>query len=143
MPRSSLPPKPRSARRTATKPKARKPSNSSRLGAASTHLCVMCGKPAQSWQHRVAEGRGGPTDLFNCVPMCGDGTRGCHGWAESNVGRARELGLDVPGQFVRGRYEGRDAAYRAHYNGEVWDSRSGWVKTDGPVPVPMSALGLR
>lgn len=96
-------------------------SNSSRLGPASAHLCVRCGRRAESWQHRVAKGRGGPTDYYNCVPLCGDGTRGCHGWAEHNVTAARAVGLDVAGQFERGRYVGPDDGYRWHYNRELWD----------------------
>jgi hypothetical protein len=85
---------------------------------ASDHLCVRCGRRAESWQHRVAAGKGGPDDLFNCVPLCGDGTRGCHGWAESRVHEARKVGLDVEGSFLRGRYVGPDETYRAYYNRE-------------------------
>lgn len=102
-------------------------SNSSRLGPASAHLCVRCGRRAESWQHRVAKGRGGPTDHYNCVALCGDGTRGCHGWAEHNVTAAQAELLDIAGGFTRGRYEGPDPAYRMHYNLERWDDTDGWV----------------
>lgn len=96
-------------------------SNTATLGPARDLRCICCGKPAQSWQHRVAAGRGGPTDLFNCVPLCGDGTAGCHGRAESEVAWAQEQRLDIPGSFVRVRYVGPDEAYRWHYNREVWN----------------------
>lgn len=120
-------------------------SNSSILGPARAHACVRCGNPAQSWQHRVSSGRNGPTDRFNCVPLCGDGTRGCHGWAEHNVDEARAIFLDVPGRFVRGRYEGPDWAYRLVYNGEWWDAEAGWTD-EGPMPTAIASsarwLGL-
>ena len=104
------------------------------LGPARSHRCVRCGRPAESWQHRVSAGRGGPTDRFNCVPLCGDGTRGCHGWAEHHVTDARAALLDIPGSFARGRYVGPDPAYRWHYNGERWSDTHGWVDAHGAAP---------
>ena len=109
-------------------------SNARILGPARDRQCVRCWRRAESWQHRVAQGKGGPTDLFNCVPLCGDGTRGCHGWAEHNVAEAREVFLDVPGSFVRGRYVGPDDLYRWHYNGEVWDPEQGWRDAYATAP---------
>lgn len=106
-------------------------SNAAILGSARDHACVRCRRRAESWQHRVAQGKGGPTDHFNCVPLCGDGTRGCHGWAEANPTDARAVFLDVPGGFVRGRYDGPDAYYRLHYNGERWDDSVGWTTAPG------------
>ena len=107
-------------------------SNAAILGPARDQTCVRCGSRAESWQHRVAAGRGGPTDRFNCVPLCGDGTRGCHGWAEANPDAAQAAFLDIPGQFVRGRYIGPDPLYRLHYNGERWDEHDGWTTAAGP-----------
>ena len=112
-------------------------SNAAILGLARDHACVRCGRRAESWQHRVSKGRSGPTDAFNCVPLCGDGVRGCHGWAEHNVDAAREVFLDVPGYFTRGRYVGPDAYYRLHYNGEAWDDERGWVPADQGAPVTL------
>ena len=103
-----------------------------RLPPARDGVCVRCGKRAESWQHRVSRGRGGPDDLFNCVRLCGDGVRGCHGWAEANPAAAQAVFLDVAGQFVRGRYDGPDAYYRLHYNGERWDDDDGWTTAPGP-----------
>lgn len=90
------------------------------LGRASDHACVRCGQSAQSWHHRVSSGRGGPTDRYNCVPLCGSGTTGCHGWVEAHPDLARDVFLDVPGYFLRGRYVGSDPEYRWRYNGETW-----------------------
>lgn len=104
------------------------------LGPARAHPCVRCGRQAHSWQHRVSAGRGGPTDRFNCVPLCGDGTRGCHGWAEANPVAAQAVYLDVPGSFTRGRYEGPDPAYRWHYNGERWSDEHGWTDAYAAAP---------
>lgn len=109
-------------------------SNSRILGPARDRQCVRCGRRAESWQHRVSSGRSGPTDLFNCVPLCGDGTRGCHGWAEHHVAEARAVFLDIPGSFTRGRYVGPDEAYRWHYQREVWSDEHGWVDAHGAAP---------
>jgi hypothetical protein len=104
-----------------------------RLPPARDGLCVRCGRRAESWQHRVAKGRGGPTDEMNCVRLCGDGTRGCHGWAEHHPEQAQAVFLDIPGSFVRGYYTGPDPLYRSHYNGERWDDVDGWT-TAGKDP---------
>lgn len=106
-------------------------SNTRILGPARNHPCVRCGHRAASWQHRVSKGRFGPTDRFNCVPLCGSGTTGCHGWAEHNVVDARAAFLDIPGSFTRGRYVGPDEAYRLFYNRERWDDAEGWVTVEG------------
>ena len=125
-------------------------SNREVLGPPSDHLCYRCGARAQTWHHRLAAGRGGPTDPYNVVPLCGDGTTGCHGWAEHHPADAQRIGLDVPGSFLRGRYVGPDVGYREHYNGEFpcvccdgWVKRMGgtaddpvWVHADGQVPPP-------
>lgn len=110
-------------------------SNSSVLGPASAHLCG-CGRRAESWHHRLAQGRGGPTDRFNCVAVCGDGVRGCHGWAEANPEAAQAVFLDIPGHFINGRYVGPDEFYRWNYNLEVWDDdRRMWRELlDGESP---------
>ena len=91
-------------------------SNTRILGPARNHPCVRCGQRAASWHHRLPAGRGGPTDRFNCVPLCGDGTRGCHGWAEANPNAAEAEFLAVRGYLLRGRYVGADEAYRSRYN---------------------------
>lgn len=91
------------------------------LGPARDHPCVRCGRPAESWHHRLPRSRGGPHDHYNCVPVCGHGTRGCHGWIEHNPADARAVGLAVPGRFLRGVYAGADAWYRSRYNNEGWD----------------------
>lgn len=106
-------------------------SNAAVLGPARDHLCVRCGAQAQSWHHRLAAGRGGPTDPFNCIPLCGHGTIGCHGWAEANPEQAQQVFLDIPGHMSRGRYVGPDPLYRLHYNGERWDDTDGWTTRPG------------
>ena len=96
------------------------------LGSARDHLCVRCGRQAHGWHHRVPESRSGPTDRWNCLPLCGHGTTGCHGWVEHHPAEARAAYLSVAGTFVRGRYVGPDDAYRAFYNGEAWCDERGW-----------------
>jgi hypothetical protein len=43
--------------------------------------CERCGGIGESIHHRQNEGQGGPWTPSNCVWLCGDGVRGCHGWA--------------------------------------------------------------
>lgn len=113
--------------------------NSRRLGPARNHLCVRCGRPANGWHHRVPEGQSGPTDHLNCVPLCGDGTKGCHGWVEHHRAAARAVHLIIPGSFTRGAYVGPDELYRAYYNGEVWSDEAGWHQAPGPVAAILAA----
>lgn len=66
--------------------------------------CIGCGRPDVTTQHRRARGMGGTSDVSighpaNGVPLCGDGVRGCHGWAEANPTDARLLGWALaPGE---------------------------------------------
>ncbi len=59
--------------------------------------CIGCGRTDLSAQHRDARGLGGTSNRAigspaNGVPLCGDGTRGSHGWTESNPEWAELLG---------------------------------------------------
>ena len=59
--------------------------------------CIGDGRPDVTTQHRRARGMGGTSDVAighpaNGVPLCGDGVRGCHGWAEHNPIDAALLG---------------------------------------------------
>lgn len=60
-------------------------------------LCRRCGKQGDSIQHRIPRGMGGSKDprinsLSNLVMLCGDGTRGCHGYVESHRDEAYSTG---------------------------------------------------
>jgi len=114
--------------------------NSAILGPARNHLCVRCGRPAASWHHRLPEGRGGPTDGWNCVPLCGDGTRGCHGWVEHHPAEARAVFLAIPGTYGAAGYVGPDPGYRWHYNGQRWSDTHGWVDAYGAAPDDVTGL---
>lgn len=51
--------------------------------------CIGCGRTDITCQHRRPRGMGGTSNIAighpaNGVPLCGDGVRGCHGWAEKN-----------------------------------------------------------
>ncbi len=65
------------------------------LWTRSGGLCERCGRPAESVHHRVKEGQGGRWCGSNCVEACGDGTRGCHGWAEHEPNAAHAEGWHV------------------------------------------------
>lgn len=59
--------------------------------------CIGCGRTDITAQHRRARGMGGTSDVSkghpaNGVPLCGDGVRGCHGWAERHPREAELLG---------------------------------------------------
>jgi hypothetical protein len=59
--------------------------------------CVGCGAEPVTTQHRRARGMGGTSRVAlghpaNGVPLCGDGTRGCHGWTEHHPTDAALLG---------------------------------------------------
>ncbi|WP_280475457.1 HNH endonuclease [Nocardia asiatica] len=66
------------------------------LATRSGGLCERCGiAPAQSVHHRWKRGQGGPWSASNCVALCGDGVRGCHGFAEHNPNAAEPEGLHL------------------------------------------------
>jgi 5-methylcytosine-specific restriction protein A len=59
--------------------------------------CIGCGRSDLTAQHRRPRGMGGTSEVSighpaNGVPLCGDGVRGCHGWAEKNRTDALLLG---------------------------------------------------
>jgi hypothetical protein len=89
-----------------TQPRVRRPKNA---GEAKTRLlvrersggwCEICGvKRAESVHHRRKRSQGGPWSPSNCVHSCGDGVRGCHGWAEGSPNAAAAEGFHLrPGQ---------------------------------------------
>jgi hypothetical protein len=45
--------------------------------------------------HRLKRGQGGLWEPQNIVAVCGDGTRGCHGWCEANPDAAEAQGFHV------------------------------------------------
>lgn len=73
----------------APKPQGRivaSPAEWDRLRGLFTHACcVSCGLPCESLHHVVPRSQGGDDIEMNLAPMCGDGTRGCHGRLESHA----------------------------------------------------------
>jgi hypothetical protein len=66
------------------------------LAARSGGWCERCGiAPAQSVHHRLKRSQGGPWSASNCVHVCGDGVRFCHGFAELNPDAAGDEGLHL------------------------------------------------
>lgn len=47
--------------------------------------CVSCGMRHESLHHILPRSQGGDDVIANLAPMCGDGTRGCHGLLESHA----------------------------------------------------------
>lgn len=58
-------------------------------------MCERCGAQAHSVHHRRKRSQGGRWTPSNCVHVCGDGVRGCHGWFEHNPNKARDEGFHV------------------------------------------------
>lgn len=58
-------------------------------------LCERCSCPGHSIHHRLKLSQGGPWSASNCVRLCGDGVRLCHGWVEHNPDAARAEGFHV------------------------------------------------
>lgn len=54
---------------------------------------AVCLGLATSKHHRRKVSQGGLWVPSNILDACGDGTRGCHGWVESEPTKARGLGL--------------------------------------------------
>jgi hypothetical protein len=64
--------------------------------------CVRCGGALHgrrgvdySIHHRKLRSQGLDNSLSALVALCGDGVRGCHGWAHHNRDDARDLGLII------------------------------------------------
>lgn len=58
--------------------------------------CRCCGARADSLHHLVSRSRGGDDVADNLVPLCGDGTRGCHGSIERRTyGALHALALNL------------------------------------------------
>ena len=78
--------------------------------------CIGCGSAQVTAQHRHARGMGGSrrsdvAQAVNGLPLCGSGTTGCHGWAESHPLMAELLGWRLN---------------RGQSTLEPWWSREGW-----------------
>ncbi len=57
--------------------------------------CRRCGKRGESIHHRRKRRSANPHRPSNLVLLCGDGTRGCHGWIEANPKLAAESGWHI------------------------------------------------
>lgn len=59
-------------------------------------LCERCGRRGDTFHHRKNRSAGGGWSLTNIVHLCGDGTRGCHGWVTTHPKLAGEEGFHIP-----------------------------------------------
>jgi hypothetical protein len=83
-----------------------------------SHECVHCGNPHVSAAHILGKGRRGDDIEANLVPLCGDGSSGCHGAYDNGHSYIGDFGRKVTPDAVRasvGRYilseAGCDAAW--------------------------------
>jgi hypothetical protein len=72
-----------------------------RLEERDGNYCNRCGQFGTSTHHRKAGQMGGRSGAehnqpSNLLALCGDGTRGCHGWVESHRALGYALGWLVP-----------------------------------------------
>lgn len=59
--------------------------------------CQRCGKASDlSIHHRQGRRCPDPHRLSNVILLCGDGVRGCHGWAHAHPSDAYDSGFMVP-----------------------------------------------
>lgn len=108
--------------------------------------CARCGRHvahlergmAWSIHHRRPRGNGGTSiawvgEAANLVILCGSGTTGCHGWAESFRGDARRAGFLVP---LNGVQKADEVAIDHKTLGLVYlTDDGGWVPVEeGPTP---------
>ena len=95
--------------------------------------CIGCGRTDLTAQHRRARmmgGRHGKAAAVsghpaNGVPLCGDGVRGCHGWAESHRHDARLLGWLL---------EEHQPALGTPFWSRIWGWRA-WAEDEDGCPV--------
>lgn len=90
------------------RPKVKNPGESRTrqlVAARSGGWCEACGAArSASVHHRRKRSQGGPWSASNCVAVCGDGVRGCHGWAEHNPDAADVAGFHLrPGDAPAGK----------------------------------------
>lgn len=58
--------------------------------------CELCGLARmESVHHRRNRSQGGVWSASNCVGVCGDGTRKCHGWVGANPAAAHAIGFHL------------------------------------------------
>lgn len=57
--------------------------------------CERCDGIGITMHHRKKRSQGGDWIPSNIVALCGDGTRGCHGWVEANPNDAEFEGWHV------------------------------------------------
>ncbi|WP_328856868.1 HNH endonuclease [Williamsia herbipolensis] len=58
--------------------------------------CERCGQTGTTIHHRRKRSRAGRWSPDNCVALCGDGARGCHGWTETHPDEAVREGWLIP-----------------------------------------------
>lgn len=116
-------------------PRTRRPKNQGEaqtrklVAARSGGRCEMCGLVrAESIHHRRKRSQGGPWTASNCVHVCGDGTRGCHGWAEANPEEAALEGFNLrhgQGPLTTPIQSGLHGRVWLANNGSIWPQISG------------------
>ena len=69
------------------------------LQARANGCCERCGRPLRrdfTSRHHRQRRRDGGDRLCNLLLLCGDGTRGCHGWITEHPLEATDQGWIVP-----------------------------------------------
>lgn len=66
-------------------------------GACEVQIPKVCTGRGQSMHHRRKRSHAGVWLPSNILHVCGDGTRGCHGWIESHPDEANSRGLALRG----------------------------------------------
>ncbi|ANA85269.1 HNH endonuclease [Gordonia phage BritBrat] len=77
-------------------------------------FCERCGQYGTTIHHRKNRSQGGVWSPQNCVALCGDGVRLCHGWATVEPKAAHAEGFKV--------WSFEDEAVRP-----IWHSTRRWL----------------
>ena len=64
-------------------------------GLCEVHISGVCTGVGQTVHHRKNRSQGGTWAPSNLLHLCGDGTRGCHGWITLNPLKSRDKGWSV------------------------------------------------
>lgn len=89
-----------------------------RIVLAKAGPCRSCGAPGESFHHVVAKSLRGDDLPANIIPLCGDGTRGCHGALETH-----SPGWEEVAHAVRASLTPLELAYVRAKKGAHWLDR--------------------
>lgn len=80
--------------------------------------CRGCGSRSDTFHHALPRSLGGDDLADNLIPLCGDGTRGCHGAMENHT-----RGWETVAANIRDSFTQDELTYLVGRKSEVWLDR--------------------